>query len=70
MTTRSKPIRMLVGVPPGGSNGSGGRGLLRASFLKTFGQPVIIDNRPGAAHFDRFLCHRGEIGAEWIHPFK
>ena len=44
-----KPIRMLVGVPPGGSTDLVAR-IVASEFLKTFGQPVIIDNRPGAGH--------------------
>jgi tripartite-type tricarboxylate transporter receptor subunit TctC len=40
---------MLVGVPPGGSTDLVAR-IVASEFLKTFGQPVIIDNRPGAGH--------------------
>ena len=45
----NKPIRMLVGVPPGGSTDLVAR-IVASEFLKTFGQSVIIDNRPGAGH--------------------
>jgi tripartite-type tricarboxylate transporter receptor subunit TctC len=43
----SKPIKILVGVPPGGSTDSLSR--LFASWLQqSLGQPTIVDNRPGA----------------------
>ena len=43
----SKPIKILVGVPPGGSTDSLAR--LFASWLQQgMGQPTIVDNRPGA----------------------
>lgn len=45
----AKPIRILVGVPPGGSTDLVSR-IVANEFLKTFGQPVIVDNRPGAGH--------------------
>jgi tripartite-type tricarboxylate transporter receptor subunit TctC len=44
----SRPIRMLVGFPPG--NGPDVMGRLLGEFLsQRLGQPFIIDNRPGAA---------------------
>ena len=42
----SKPIRIVVPFTPGGSNDLVGR-LLSQKFHETWGQPVIIDNRPG-----------------------
>ncbi len=44
----SKPITLVIGFPPGGSTDITGR--IVADMLKTkLGQPVIIENRPGAA---------------------
>ncbi len=43
----SKPIRIVVPFTPGGSNDLVGR-VLSQKFHETWGQPVIIDNRPGA----------------------
>ena len=45
----SKPIRMLLGVPPGGGTDVLAR-IVSSEFLKSMGHPVIIDNRPGAGH--------------------
>ncbi len=42
----SKPIRIVVPFTPGGSNDLVGR-VLSQKFHETWGQPVIIDNRPG-----------------------
>lgn len=43
-----RPIRFIVPNPPGGSNDLLARGA-GTRMSDTFGQPVIIDNRPGAA---------------------
>jgi tripartite-type tricarboxylate transporter receptor subunit TctC len=43
----SKPIRIVVPFTPGGSNDLVGR-VLSQKFHEAWGQPVIIDNRPGA----------------------
>ncbi len=44
----TKPIHIIVPLPPGGSNDVLAR-VLGQEMQKTFGQPVIVDNKPGAA---------------------
>src|SRR4051812_6136075 len=43
----SKPIRFLVGFPPGGGNDTIAR-LVGQKLAERIGKPVVIDNRPGA----------------------
>jgi len=43
----SKPIRIVVGFPPGGGNDIVAR-LIGSKMQETWGQPVMIDNKPGA----------------------
>jgi len=43
----TKPIRMIVGFPPGGGNDIMAR-LLSAKMQDAWGQAVVVDNRPGA----------------------
>ena len=50
----TKPIRMIAPFPPGGGTDLLSR-LLAVPLAQTFGQPVIVDNRPGAG---------GAVGAE------
>jgi tripartite-type tricarboxylate transporter receptor subunit TctC len=44
----NKTIRIIVPLPPGGSNDVLAR-ILGAKMSETFGQPVVVENRPGAA---------------------
>jgi tripartite-type tricarboxylate transporter receptor subunit TctC len=44
----NRPIRMIVPYPPGAGTDFTAREV-GAQFSKTLGQPVVIDNRPGAA---------------------
>ena len=43
----SRPVRMVVGFPPGGGNDIIAR-ILGAKMQEAWGQSVVIDNRPGA----------------------
>ena len=43
----SRPVRMLIGYPPGGSTDVTAR-LLSEPLAKRLGQPVVLDNRAGA----------------------
>jgi tripartite-type tricarboxylate transporter receptor subunit TctC len=47
-TYPSKPIRMLVGFPPGGGTDIMAR-LIGAKLTESWGQQVIVDNKGGAA---------------------
>ena len=53
-TYPSKPIRLIVGFTPGGSDDYVGR-VVANRITERFGQTVIVDNRPGTG---------GNIGAE------
>lgn len=43
----SRPVRIIIGFPPGGSNDVAAR-ILQPGLHELLGQPVIIENRPGA----------------------
>src|SRR5438045_7180904 len=43
----SKPVRMVVGFPPGGGTDVVAR-ILQPRLSELLGRPVMIDNRPGA----------------------
>lgn len=44
----SRPIRVIVPLPPGSSNDTAAR-IISASVSQILGQPIIVDNKPGAA---------------------
>jgi tripartite-type tricarboxylate transporter receptor subunit TctC len=43
----TKPIRFILGFPPGGASDAGAR-IIAPKLTEALGQPVIVDNRPGA----------------------
>ena len=51
----TRPIRLIVPYPPGGSTDPTGR-LFAAWFSEKLGQQVVVDNRPGAGEIGRASC--------------
>lgn len=43
----SKPLRIYLGIPVGGTSDVAARAIA-TPMSKTLGQPIIIENRPGA----------------------
>ncbi|KAF1046875.1 tripartite tricarboxylate transporter substrate-binding protein [Xylophilus sp.] len=43
----AKPVRLIVGMAPGGANDTVAR-LMAAELSKSWPQPVVVDNKPGA----------------------
>ena len=54
-TFPAKPIRLVVPFPPGGLIDTMAR-LIGPRLAQELGQPVVIDNKPGAG---------GNLGAAW-----
>ena len=74
----SKPVRMIVGFPPGGATDLVGR-ILQPKMTELFGRQVVVDNRPGAngiisldiisrSEPDGYTVGFGHIGGHVISP--
>lgn len=74
----SKPVRMVVGFAAGGSTDKLARVLAQA-MTETLGQPVVVDNRPGAAGNlaaelvasaspDGYVIFMGTVSSQAINP--
>ncbi|MFN9093809.1 MAG: Bug family tripartite tricarboxylate transporter substrate binding protein, partial [Alphaproteobacteria bacterium] len=47
-TWPDRPVRMIIGYPAGGPTDFPGR-LLQEPLQRVWGQPIVIENRPGAS---------------------
>ena len=56
----AKPITLVIPFPPGGGTDTGGR-ILAEQLSKKWGQPVVVENKGGAA---------GQIGADMVAKAK
>ena len=56
----TRPVTLVIPFPPGGGTDTGGR-ILAEQLGKRWGQPVLVDNRGGAA---------GQIGADLVAKAK
>ena len=74
----SRPVRMIIPFAPGGASDFVGR-ILQPGLEKGLGQPIVVDNRPGAsgnigmsaaAHSapDGYTIYLGNIGTVAINP--
>ena len=59
-TYPAKPVTLVIPFPPGGGTDTGGR-VLAEQLSKKWGQPVVVENRGGAA---------GQIGADMVAKAK
>lgn len=59
-TYPAKPVTLVIPFPPGGGTDTGGR-ILAEQLSKKWGQPVVVENRGGAA---------GQIGADMVAKAK
>jgi len=59
-TYPSKSVTLVIPFPPGGGTDTGGR-ILAEQLSKKWGQPVVVENKGGAA---------GQIGADMVAKAK
>ena len=56
----SRPVRMIVGFPPGGATDLVAR-ILQPKLAESFGQQMVVDNRPGADGHSVAFGHIGNL---------
>ncbi len=77
-TYPSHPIRFIVPFPPGGGTDTGAR-IIAQKLGESLGQPVVVDNRPGAAGIigtelaakappDGYTLLMGNVGTHAVNP--